>query len=174
MPPITICIELIPDLMTLKEKKSTSLQINNCVSVLKSSKVSINMILSNYNFMIPFLSSGYENWPVQVKLKEETIFTETNLIILSADADEDLEDLSTDFVYVIGGFVDKNRHKNYIKEKGKNHIVRKFNLNKYFKLTNKVLSINQCFGILVDYFETKNWKYAYKKNIPKRKIVDEY
>jgi tRNA (guanine9-N1)-methyltransferase len=42
----------------------------------------------------------------------ETISPETHtLVYLSADAEEEIETLKEDEIYIIGGIVDKNRHK---------------------------------------------------------------
>lgn len=167
---LKVCIEFFPELMTEKEKKSTSIQINQCINELKNSQKSVNLILSNYKSLSDYFSKGFDNWPVT--FQDESIFSNQNkLIILSADADEELTELDLNYTYVIGGLVDKNRYKNLLKNKGSDYKTQKFCISKYLKLTTNVLSINQSFGILVDFFNTEDWKLSFG-SIPKRKILN--
>ncbi|KAL1410900.1 tRNA (guanine(9)-N(1))-methyltransferase [Vanrija albida] len=110
------------------------------------------------------------------------------LVYLSADADEELTTLAEDEVYVLGGIVDRNRHKVGISTP-KNHPLMSQMLcqNKADKLnirtarlpigtfienlpTRKVLTVNQVYSILVQYLALQDWAAAFEAVIPQRKF----
>lgn len=58
-------------------------------------------------------TSSYINWK-NIEFTSESYmdkFDEDSLIYLSADSDNIVDELEDDKVYIIGGIVDKNRHK---------------------------------------------------------------
>lgn len=99
----------------------------------------------------------------------------TNICVyLSSDAEDVLEDLDDNKIYIIGGLVDRNRHKNYINRVSQVIGTKCYRLpiDRYFKLnSSSVLTTNQIYSILIDFYETKDWRQALIKNIPKRKIM---
>ncbi|KAL7423666.1 tRNA (guanine(9)-N(1))-methyltransferase [Cryptotrichosporon argae] len=96
------------------------------------------------------------------------------LVYLSADADEELSTLADDEVYVIGGIVDRNRHKMLCQNKADKLGIRSARLPIGTFIENmptrKVLTVNQVFAILVEYNARKDWKQAFETVIPPRKF----
>lgn len=116
-----------------------------------------------------------------------------SLVYLSADAEDELETLRDDEVYIIGGIVDRNRYKVSLSTSYRISIrhAHKQNLcqNKAERLeirtarlpigayianlpTRKVLTVNQVFQILTEYIDKQDWKEAFETVIPSRKFVE--
>ncbi|RSH92661.1 tRNA (guanine(9)-N(1))-methyltransferase [Saitozyma podzolica] len=98
-----------------------------------------------------------------------------SLVYLSADAEEELQTLREDEVYIIGGIVDRNRHKSLCQNKAERLRIRtaKLPIGKYIAHlpTRKVLTVNQVFDILVGYIDLQDWKAAFETALPPRKFV---
>jgi tRNA (guanine9-N1)-methyltransferase len=106
--------------------------------------------------------------------REEVIcgLQKTDLIYLSANAEEDLETLETSKTYIIGGIVDKNRHKLLCQKKATKQGIatRRLPISQYIKLSDRnVLTVNHVFEILLEYAVSGDWGDAFKKVIPIRK-----
>ncbi|OAG30026.1 tRNA (guanine9-N1)-methyltransferase [Nematocida sp. ERTm5] len=97
-----------------------------------------------------------------------------NIIVLTADASDELTEMEEDCVYVIGGLVDRNRHKGYT-EKLFNGKFKTAKLPIRQKLSSStVLSTLHVFNILLSYSQCKDWECALRENLPIRKqSVDE-
>ncbi|OAV95393.1 hypothetical protein PTTG_05446 [Puccinia triticina 1-1 BBBD Race 1] len=97
-----------------------------------------------------------------------------NVIYLSADSTNVLTELEPNKVYVIGSIVDHNRHKNLCLDLAGQHRFQHAQLpiSEHFSelKTRKVLTVNQVFEILVNYLEDKDWKKAFERVIPARKL----
>lgn len=118
-----------------------------------------------------------------------------SLVYLSADAEDELETLREDEVYIIGGIVDRNRYKVSCNSNYRHRLIlmgsEEQNLcqNKAERLeirtarlpigayianlpTRKVLTVNQVFQILTEYIDKQDWKEAFETVIPSRKFVE--
>jgi len=94
----------------------------------------------------------------------------------SVDSTNTLDVLDENKVYIIGGIVDKNRHKDICYEKAtkENIATAQLPIGNYIELaTRKVLTINHVFEILVRWLENKDWKKAFLEVIPQRKFNSE-
>lgn len=94
------------------------------------------------------------------------------LVYLTADSENILEDLSPNEAYIIGGIVDRNRLKGITHEKAMNQGIRtaKLPIRELIALNSSpVLTVNHVFEILLNFQELKDWKLAFEKVIPKRK-----
>lgn len=97
----------------------------------------------------PKVSTSTEGRPTVADLSDPIVpFTATRqLVYLSADADEELSTLSEDEVYIIGGIVDRNRHKNLCQSKAEGLGIRTARLPIGTFIDNlptrKVLTVNQ-------------------------------
>ncbi|CAK9782150.1 hypothetical protein CC85DRAFT_312434 [Cutaneotrichosporon oleaginosum] len=95
------------------------------------------------------------------------------LVYLSADAEEELTTLSEDEVYIIGGIVDRNRHKNLCQGKAEGLGIRtaRLPIGSFIENlpTRKVLTVNQVYEILLNYLALQDWKAAFEAVIPQRK-----
>ncbi|WOO80969.1 tRNA (guanine(9)-N1)-methyltransferase [Vanrija pseudolonga] len=96
------------------------------------------------------------------------------LVYLSADADEELTTLAEDEVYVLGGIVDRNRHKMLCQNKADKLNIRtaRLPIGTFIENlpTRKVLTVNQVYSILVQYVALQDWAAAFEAVIPQRKF----
>ncbi|KAG8745546.1 tRNA (guanine(9)-N(1))-methyltransferase [Ceratobasidium sp. 414] len=115
-----------------------------------------------------------------------------SVVYLTADAEDELLELQEGETYIIGGIVDRNRHKaskavtcslidliqvlfqNLCADKARELNVRSARLpiGRYLANmpTRKVLTVNQVFDILVYWVSTRDWEQAMQKVMPKRKF----
>ncbi len=182
---IKICIDCdFENLMTEKEIISMSRQITEIYSRNKKSTNPFMIILLGLgDKLFDYLrKNGFEKWlgiKYFLKSDENNFLSENNqkLIYLSGDSENTLEKLDPDNIYLIGGIVDRNRHKfltlNKAKELNINHA--KLPLGDFIDLkSSKVLATNHVFDIL-SYYNSVNpdWKESFMSIIPQRKLDKE-
>ena len=185
-----ICFDLNYDIyMKEKEKKSLIYQLILSYSLNKRNKKKINFYFTNISdeIMDPLNKKNAFKWcvhfnkepfyliPNLVNLKKEFIY-------LSPDAEEELEEVTEDKIYIIGGLVDRQviQNRSMIRVtnlQGLNLEIKlkakKLALHKYLdNINNPILNINTVVEILSCYMdmENKNWKDVFEKVIPQRKI----
>lgn len=81
-----------------------------------------------------------------------------------------------EFIFIIGGLVDHNFHKNLTLKLAneKNIKTAKLPIDEHLKMAmSKVLSINQVFEIILDVCTGLSWKESLMKNVPLRKRAAE-
>ncbi|GAB7361378.1 hypothetical protein MBLNU230_g1433t1 [Neophaeotheca triangularis] len=101
------------------------------------------------------------------KLKEQG-----EIVYLTSEADEELEELKPYSTYVIGGLVDKNREKGICYRRAVEAGVKtaRLPIGKYLEMqSRKVLTTNHVHEIMVKWLECRDWGEAFMKVIPKRK-----
>lgn len=94
------------------------------------------------------------------------------VIYLTSDSPNTLSSLSPYSTYVIGGIVDKNRHKGicYKKAMDRNVKTAKLPIDDYMKMsTRAVLATNHVVEIMLRWLEFGDWGEAFMKVMPKRK-----
>ena len=189
-----ICFDLnYNSYMDWKEQKSLVSQLSLCYSINKHNKKKINFYFTNMtkDLMDKLNKNGAENWKVHYHDSpfysiEELIKLNKEFVYLTPDAEEDLEDVTDDKIYIIGGIVDRtviknlslNRISNLKHDNNYNKIniiSRKLPLLKYIKdLKNIVLNINTVVEILSLYYDMdedkKDWKTVFETALPKRKF----
>ncbi|KAF7679679.1 tRNA methyltransferase 10 like protein A [Astathelohania contejeani] len=182
----TICIEIMntDNIMSEKEIKSTIRQVNYCYASNRRSYNPVNLIISNIISVGDYFSKEYRNW--DAKLINESIFqyylqkehsnidNKPELIFLSSEAEEILEKMEENVIYVIGGMVDRNRYKGYVNDICKSYGFKSYKLpikESGIRLNSSVvLATNHVFDILLEFGVSGNWMHALINNIPKRKI----
>ncbi|XP_052070726.1 uncharacterized protein LOC127709299 [Mytilus californianus] len=118
----------------------------------------------------------YKNWDVNFTENDyHEEFDRDQIVYLSGDSPNVLEDLSDDHVYIIGGLVDHNQYKGMCHqlavEQGMSHA--QLPIGQYIEMkSRKVLTVNHVFEILLKYTETKDWKESFFSVIPQRKVVN--
>ena len=189
-----ICFDLnYNSYMDWKEQKSLVSQLSLCYSINKHNKKKINFYFTNMtkDLMDKLNKNGAENWKVHYHDSpfysiEELIKLNKEFVYLTPDAEEDLENVTDDKIYIIGGIVDRtviknlslNRISNLKHDNNYNKIniiSRKLPLLKYIKdLKNIVLNINTVVEILSLYNDMdedkKDWKTVLETALPKRKF----
>ncbi|KAJ3907022.1 guanine-1-methyltransferase-domain-containing protein [Lentinula edodes] len=99
-----------------------------------------------------------------------------NIVYLTADSGEEIEELKPGETYIIGALVDRNRYKNLTFDKANKESIRhaRLPIGKYISSlpTRKVLTVNQVFEIMLKWVETRDWEEAFNCIIPKRKFLD--
>ncbi|KAF9360397.1 tRNA (guanine(9)-N(1))-methyltransferase [Mortierella sp. AD094] len=111
-------------------------------------------------------------------MKEEklaTIPAVKKVVYLSADSPNTITHLEEGTCYVLGGIVDKNRYPNLCQNKAEelNIETAQLPIGEYIQLSSRrILTVNQVFEILLRFIECNDWKEAFLKVIPQRKLED--
>lgn len=95
-----------------------------------------------------------------------------NIIYLTGDSSETLSELRPHDTYIIGGLVDRNRHKGicYKIASDKGLRTAKLPIGEYMKMSSRfVLTVNQVVEIMLRWLEYRDWGRAFIEVIPKRK-----
>lgn len=118
---------------------------------------------------------GFHNWLVE---KEERSYIEAlherkeDLVYLTADSEDVLQELEASKIYVVGGLVDRNRWKGITMQKAQEQGIQtaKLPIAEHLSMTSsQVLTVNQVFEILITFLEFKDWRRSLLKVIPQRK-----
>jgi len=177
----TICVIDLEfgDLMTESERKSLAHQLMYCYSSNLKSEKPCRILLSGLDGSIAqsvHALSGFDNWPVG---KEKGSYLDAlsgrkeDLVYLSADSENVVREFDPSKVYIIGGLVDRNRHKGVCQRKaeGQGIATARLPIQDHVKLqTSAVLTVNQVFDIFLKFRESKDWGKTLKSVIPSRKL----
>ena len=185
-------------LMNERGNKSMVRQITDLYGINRSSSNPFRLILYGMGNKIKegLKKTGYENWiGVEIYYKEqyqdfesfikEILYKEdkrdlkdikNDIYYLTADSENNIENIDNNATYIIGGIVDRNKYKglslNKAKQLGINH--GKFPIGEYLKLhSSQVLTTNHTFHILNEFSIKHDWKEAFTSIIPKRKQDNE-
>ena len=185
-------------LMNERSNKSMVRQITDLYAINRSSENPFRLILYGVGKHIKegLNKCNCENWlgieiyykeeyPTFEKFIEEILYKEDkkplkeikNIIYyLSADSENNIENIDNNATYIIGGIVDRNKYKgltyNKAKQLGINH--GKFPIGDFLKLnSSQVLTTNHTFHILNEFSIKHDWKEAFVSIIPKRKQENE-
>ncbi|KAI9141052.1 guanine-1-methyltransferase-domain-containing protein [Paraphysoderma sedebokerense] len=172
------------EFMTDKELKSLAKQIAYCYSVNRRSAVKADIhvtdIGSKLEAAMQHSQPGYKDWKKsQINLTSDTLITvfpdTSKITYLTADSDNTLTKLEPGRTYILGGIVDKNRHKNICLKKAKEMGIHhaKLPISEFVSLASrKVLTVNHCFEIMLKYLVNEDWEKAFLEVIPKRKGIE--
>ncbi len=116
---------------------------------------------------------GYERWDVRMHTESYLqVFPRERLVYLSSEADEVLETIDPECVYVIGGLVDHNRHKGLCQRRAQKAAVRSVRLpiDEHMLMSQRrVLAVNHVVEILVEVAQDGDWPRALEKVLPLRR-----
>lgn len=110
--------------------------------------------------------------PSPPKTPQIPIPTTPQLVYLSSDSEHTLDSLSPYTTYIIGGIVDKNRHKGLCHRRAMELGIptAKLPIGEYMQMQSRtVLATNHVVEIMVNWLEKGDWGDAFLKAIPKRK-----
>ena len=109
--------------------------------------------------------------PYAVSDKDKT--EEGDLIYLTADSDNTINSLDPGKTYIIGGIVDRNRHKNLCLNKADKQGIKhaRLPIGDFIKMASRqVLTTNQVLEIMLEWLKEREWGEAFLKVIPQRKM----
>ncbi|KAK6093743.1 tRNA (guanine(9)-N(1))-methyltransferase [Batrachochytrium dendrobatidis] len=164
--------------MTDQEIKSTIVQLGFCYSVNRKQPKRLDLSATSFTPLLQKLMAErtptYSNWR-NFEFHSghySEVYEPTNCVYLTADSPNTLQELDPTKVYIVGGIVDRNRHKslcfNDALKTGVSHA--KLPLSSYVDMpSRKVLTINHVVEILVNYANSGNWEDAFLKVLPVRK-----
>lgn len=170
------------EIMTPTEQASIAVQLAHSYSVVRKmqnrpmrlalcgvSEDLLNRLQKNSGF-------AQWNWTIYTNKIEQETRPKDNFIYLTPDAEVelDLTLMNKDHVLVIGGFVDRNRHKGLTFKKAKELGVKtaKLPLKNFLHLiASQVLTVNHVVDILATAFDTGSWETAVKNVVPERKVL---
>ena len=177
------------NMMNSNELKSLVFQIALSYGINKKNKNKIAFYLSNYsnennNIVSLFEKIGANSWEINYSEKnfyeiEELLNLNKKFIYLSPESEYDLEEVNDNYIFVIGGLIDKTIIKNKSLERAINienkKIIdietRRLPLKKYIgNIFKTALNINTVVEILSNYLDSKDWKNSILKVLPLRNL----
>lgn len=165
-------------LIFFKEISSLAGQISRCYAVNRRSENPFNITLSNFSKFKPVLESKYreyEKWAIDIfdddRLKD---LDNKSFVYLTSESENLLEDIDNSKIYIIGGLVDRNRHKGVTFKKASRLGIETARLpvKENIKLNSScVLTVVHVLEVLLAFREHKNWHKALCAVIPPRKLA---
>ncbi|KAI7843878.1 hypothetical protein COHA_002425 [Chlorella ohadii] len=175
-----ICVDLaFSDLMLDQENKSMCKQLGYCWHANIQAATPAHLVLTSMEGqMEEYMArqvSGYKNWKATITPQpyiEHFADCKDKLVYLTADSESELQELDPEHIYIIGGIVDRNRHKqlcfNKAEEQGIAHA--RLPIGDYMRLASStVMTTNHVFEIMLKWLELRDWKAAFEAVIPSRK-----
>lgn len=178
--PLKIVIDLsFDDLMSDKDVNKLTKQLQRCYALNRRSQHPLQLHFTSFGDKckkrLDELNGHYVSWDVHIKSDHLTeLFSKEEIVYLTSDSPNVLTDFDMSKTYVIGGLVDHNHHKglcyNLAVTKGIGHA--QLPISDYFKMTTRtVMTVNQVYEIIMYYMESKDWRDAFTKVMPQRKIT---
>lgn len=159
-------------LMLDKEIKSMTSQLTRCHSENKTAKHPCSLIITGWNAKIAdrfhsVFKDQQRNWAGVQFLDHDYLDASTgqsavpgvskeDLVYLSADSENTIETIDETKCYIIGGIVDKNRHKNLCQGKAESQGIQtaRLPIGNYIQMASrKVLTVNHVFEIMSRWLE---------------------
>ncbi|XP_072045383.1 tRNA methyltransferase 10 homolog B-like [Amphiura filiformis] len=178
-----ICIDLsMAHTMNTKEIHKLAGQIGRLYGSNRKAEKPLHLWLSSLDTSGQIYDScvkrndGFDNYLIDKSDKTHTeIFKTEDIVYLTPDSTNVLEQLESDKVYIIGGLVDETPNKFYTLTNAKDHGLQtaRMPIDEYMKKTpsgtyNKILTVNQVFDILLTLHNTGDWKQALSAGVPPR------
>lgn len=176
-------------LMNEREIVSLGNQISRCYSAKRHCKYNVDLTISSFNGHLKTRFDtlvreylAWKNIDIQTNDHLQEILPKdkealSKVVYLTADTDEVLESLDSGYTYIVGGIVDKNRHKNICINKAKELGLKvgRLPIDKFIKINGRqVLATSHVFEICCKWFENgKDWGKAFNEVLPPRKVKQE-
>lgn len=166
------------NLMLIKDVRKLHKQIQRCYAENRRSSHPVQFYLTSLGGQLKQSmddkDKGWVNWK-DINIKTEhysEVVAKEELVYLTSDSPNVLEELDQKKAYVIGGLVDHNHHKGITferaKELGIDHA--QLPLSSFVKMNSrKVLAVNHVFEIILAYLEKGSWREAFFTVLPQRK-----
>ncbi|KAM9330494.1 tRNA methyltransferase 10 homolog A [Gastrophryne carolinensis] len=166
------------DLMALRDVKKLNKQIRRCYSENRRAAHPVQLFLTSHGGKLKSnmdeYDKGWLNWK-DIHIKSEhykDLIKAEDLVYLTSDSPEVLDELDETKAYIIGGLVDHNHHKGITYKQALDLGIRhaQLPLGSFVKMNSrKVLAVNHVFEIMLAYLEKKDWKEAFFCVLPQRK-----
>ena len=104
--------------------------------------------------------------------RSEDLSSSGEVVYLTSDSPDTLHSLKPHSKYIIGGLIDKNRHKGICYRRAQEMGIQtaRLPIGDYMKMsTRHVLTINQVHDIMLKWLECRDWGQAFLNVIPRRK-----
>ncbi|XP_070498329.1 tRNA (guanine(9)-N(1))-methyltransferase Trmt10A [Chironomus tepperi] len=119
-------------------------------------------------------NEGWKHWDVMANDKSYSeIFDKDKIVYLTSESENVLDKFEDGHCYVIGGIVDHNSQKGLTLDLAEKQGIKtaRLPLSEYVSITSRsVLTVNQCFEILLGVSEGKSWKEILMEVLPQRKM----
>ena len=174
---VDVVIDMEPEeLMNERERKSLAMQVRTCYSRNVRSKRPMRLVATDVGPLMKarLKKLGADNWRMDyTEQRFVEMFDKSKVVYLSSEGTEELDTVVEGQVYVIGGLVDRNRHKGYTHERAQELGVRtaRLPIGKFLestKKTRKVLTVNHVYEILAAVVEGLSWAEAMESVLPER------
>lgn len=123
--------------------------------------------------------SGLANWDAFIHntnyLEVFENIPKQDIVYLTSDSPNEIQEFDDKKVYIIGGLVDHNHHKLLTLNMAQNSQIShgRLPIGKFIQMNSRpVLTVNQVFQIICKYTECKDWKTAFVSTLPKRKKAE--
>ncbi|XP_015271447.1 PREDICTED: tRNA methyltransferase 10 homolog A, partial [Gekko japonicus] len=165
-------------LMEIKDVKKLHKQIQRCYAENRKALHPVQFYLTSHGGQLKDnmdeTDKGWVNWK-DIYIKSEhysELIKKEDLVYLTSDSPDILNELDESKAYVIGGLVDHNHHKGITykraQELGITHA--QLPLGVFVKMNSrKVLAVNHVFEIILAYLEKRVWEEAFFTVLPPRK-----
>ncbi|KAH0573211.1 tRNA (guanine9-N1)-methyltransferase [Spironucleus salmonicida] len=171
------------ELMKPAEIKSLHQQIMFCYSISLKSLNPLKMSLYNYKEQVLEMQKvhGFDDWIIDktdTTLDEQIKGLRENgkdvpYIYLSGDAETEISSFDVSKIYIIGGLVDRNRHKNAALNRANELGIPsvKINLKQFAQLkSSQIIAVNHIFEMMTKLNENGDLKEAVLEVLPGRKV----
>lgn len=168
------------DQMTKSEIRNTAKQIAYSFSINRLHRTPFVLNFCNLDknsdlwHEIQNIMANFTKLPLKIHTTDVSeVFPKEQLVYLSPDAEDVLDEFNADHLYVIGGIVDRGLRQplTFAKSKKLNIRAARLPLEKYIKFqSHKTLTLDQMTKILLELRNSRDWRKALK-HIPGRKIL---
>ncbi|XP_070786118.1 tRNA methyltransferase 10 homolog A [Enoplosus armatus] len=166
------------NLMLIKDVRKLHKQIQRCYAENRRALHPVQFYLTSLGGQLKQSmdekDKGWVNWK-DISIKAEhysEVVAKEELVYLTSDSPNVLEELDQKKAYVIGGLVDHNHHKGITFERAKELGIghAQLPLSSFVKMNSrKVLAVNHVFEIILAYLEKGSWQEAFFTVLPQRK-----
>ncbi|XP_047242635.1 RNA (guanine-9-)-methyltransferase domain-containing protein 2 isoform X2 [Girardinichthys multiradiatus] len=166
------------NLMLIKDVRKLHKQIQRCYAENRRASHPVQFYLTSLGGQLKQnmdeKDKGWVNWK-DITITEEhysKVVVKDELVYLTSDSPNVLEELDQKKAYVIGGLVDHNHHKGITYERAKELGIghAQLPLSSFVKMNSrKVLAVNHVFEIILAYLEKGSWQESFFTILPQRK-----
>ncbi|KAM4536801.1 tRNA methyltransferase 10 homolog A isoform 1-T1 [Odontesthes bonariensis] len=165
-------------LMLIKDVRKLHKQIQRCYAENRRASHPVQFYLTSLGGQLKQSmdekDKGWVNWK-DISIKTEhygEVFPKEELVYLTSDSPNVLQELDPKRAYVIGGLVDHNHHKGITFQRAEELGIKhaQLPLSSFVQMNSrKVLAVNHVFEIILAYLEKGSWQEAFFTVLPQRK-----